>query len=170
MMENSSADASLSSIALAIFIRQARPLSPGPQANPGAAIDHTVGWCGRPPAASAAGATAWQSAVRSWPGARASGLARRLLSDDRRQGLDVGRNGAAVVGAELLGIAHDLGHGGADRVPIGGLAALEQIGDILVRPILQAVLGDVGHPALAVGRRAAGEALGLDDAPRRIAR
>src|SRR3954462_3527662 len=98
------------------------------------------------------------------------GLFRLFRPFDRRQCLDVGRNRLAILRRELRGIAHHRGHRAADRIAVGRLTGLQQIGDILVGIVTKTLLRDVGNPALALGIGTTGKALLRDDAPERRAR
>src|ERR1051326_7980195 len=75
----------------------------------------------------------------------------RLRPVHRRERFDVGGNGGAIFCRKLRGVAHPLAHRSADRVSVHGLPRLEQIGDVLLRPVAEALRRDVGNPA-QIGR------------------
>src|SRR5207248_733010 len=62
------------------------------------------------------------------------------------------------------------GHGGADRIPFRGLPGLQQVTNVLIRPVLEPQLRDIRHPALAVRGGTSGEPLSCHDAAECIAR
>src|ERR1700759_4848962 len=62
-----------------------------------------------------------------------------------------------------------MAHRTTDGVAVGRLSGLEKIGDVLVAPFRQSLLGDVRHPALAFRIRDASEALSGDNAAEEIA-
>src|SRR5262249_49913955 len=64
----------------------------------------------------------------------------------------------------------DLGHAATDGVAVGRHAGLEHVDDVLLRPIGEPLLSDVGDPAFAVRIRTAGKALRRNDAAGGVAR
>ena len=97
-------------------------------------------------------------------------LLRALRPIYRRQGFDIGRDGGAVLGAELRSIAHHLHHRAADAVAVRQVAGLQHGRDILLRPVADPLLRDVGHPSIAFEIRPARETLPEFDAAQKIAR
>src|ERR1700722_12982626 len=94
-----------------------------------------------------------------------------------RQRSNVDGHRVAIFLAEQRGVVDDLSHVAA-RIIAGWVhAVVEEAGDVLHRPgdlVLSPMTEphgrNVRHPAFAVGRRATGEPLALDDAPEEIAR
>src|SRR5262249_6371182 len=67
-------------------------------------------------------------------------------------------------------ISYHARHRAAGIVAIGQLPGLEEIGDVLLAPVADALLRYVGYPALAFRIGATREALSRDDAAEKIAR
>src|SRR5262245_19399432 len=97
-------------------------------------------------------------------------LFRRLGAFDRRQRLDVGRDRLAVGFGQALRRAHHFGHRSADRIAGGRGAGGENLDDVGLGIIADALGRDVRDPVVAHGGGAAGEALALDDAAEEVAR
>src|SRR6267154_5307326 len=99
--------------------------------------------------------------MRSPPGTfTRSPLARSPLSSslfrrfrrpfDRRERFEIDRDRGVFVRRQLRAIAHDLGHTAANGIAVGRHASLEHVDDVFLRPVADALLGDVGYPTLPV--------------------
>src|SRR5262249_25292389 len=104
-------------------------------------------------------------------------LLRRRRSLDRRQVEDIIGHRGAILGAQQRGVLDHLGHRAAGVIAGRIHAVVEEACDVLflpggviAAPVAQTRPRGVGHPALAVRRRPAGEALARDDAAEEIAR
>src|SRR5581483_49211 len=101
----------------------------------------------------------------------------RSRSLDRRQRGNVGRDGGAIVGTEQRRVRDHFGHRSAGVIAVRIHAVAEKARNVFLRPrdlvaapMTEAGRRDVGHPAFAVRRRAAGKPLAFDDAAEDIAR
>src|ERR1041385_5900900 len=94
----------------------------------------------------------------------------RFLPFHRRQRFDVGGNGGAIICRKLRGVAHHLGHLPTDGISFERLPRLEQIRNVVLRPVAEPLRREIGNRALPLRIRPAGEALRGNDAAHEIAR
>src|SRR5207237_8249978 len=95
-----------------------------------------------------------------WPG--------RAL--DGWQRLQVFGHASAILRAQLRCVLDHARHRTAGAVAVRHLPSLKKISDILLAPVANAFLGDVGHPTLAFRVWAAGESLRGDNATEEVPR
>src|ERR1043166_4936339 len=143
---NSSAEASLSRIPLATCMDR----DAGRRRGAG-----SIRWRESTTAARApeAGSTHASSLLRTWRrfvGMRVTSgtivlFLCRLRPFHRRERFDVGGNRGAIFCRKLRGVAHHLGHRPADGISFQGLSRLEQIRDVVLRPLAEPFGRDVGN-------------------------
>src|ERR1700751_4075626 len=103
------------------------------------------------------------------PSRSRSGLVRLLLlrprrSFGRRPRFQIFGDRVAILRPQLRGVLDHGDHQAAGAVAVRRLAALEKISDVLGSPVADALLCDIGSPALAIRIGSTGETLRSDDA------